>query len=165
MKKINSKGLQYLKFFHLLFIISWVGGAFSMAIISWSILFNEKIFYSNFLFMKLLDDFLIIPSAVFTVIIGLIYGILTNWGFLKFKWIIIKWIITIFQIIFGSIMLGPLLENIVFSLSNPVISNSFIIFKKILLLRIAGTFQLFLFIIVILISILKPMNKRMLKKI
>ena len=52
--------------------------------------------------IKLLDDFIIIPAAMGSLITGILLCWLTNWGFFKFNWIIFKLISTIAQILFGT---------------------------------------------------------------
>ena len=51
--------------------------------------------------MRLIDDIVVIPGAILTVVTGVIYGMFTNWGFFKHKWIIVKWILGITIIIVG----------------------------------------------------------------
>lgn len=35
------------------------------------------------------------PSAIFTIIQGIIYGFFTGWGFFKYKWVLFKWILAL----------------------------------------------------------------------
>jgi hypothetical protein len=45
--------------------------------------------------LKLLDDFVIIPSATLSSVTGTLLCWLTTWGFTKHYWIIAKWIATV----------------------------------------------------------------------
>ena len=38
---------------------------------------------------------------------GLAYSLCTNRGFIRHKWVILKWVITLSMIIYGDIVLGP----------------------------------------------------------
>jgi len=49
----------------------------------------------------------VIPGAIGCLLTGLAYSTLSNWGFFRQRWIIIKWIITISAIFFGTFFLGP----------------------------------------------------------
>ena len=49
----------------------------------------------------------VIPGAFGCLITGLIYSSFSNWGFFKHNWLIIKWIVTIAAILFGTFFLGP----------------------------------------------------------
>jgi hypothetical protein len=57
--------------------------------------------------LKLLDDFVIIPSATLSLITGGLLCWLTIWGFTKHYWVIVKWIATVTLIIIGTAWLGP----------------------------------------------------------
>jgi hypothetical protein len=57
--------------------------------------------------LKLLDDFVIIPSATLSSITGGLLCWLTIWGFTKHYWIIVKWIATVTLIVVGTAWLGP----------------------------------------------------------
>ncbi|HBR06724.1 MAG TPA: hypothetical protein DD766_06845, partial [Desulfovibrio sp.] len=40
------------------------------------------------------------------------YGLLTPWGFFKQRWIVVKWIITVGGVVFGTFWLGPWLNSL-----------------------------------------------------
>ena len=46
-------------------------------------------------------------GAVGCLLTGLLYSLLTGWGFFRHTWIMVKWIITIFCIASGMLFLGP----------------------------------------------------------
>lgn len=112
MPKFKAKGTKALKIIHFLFICLWVGGALSLLLLSF---FHRPTggdeLYSKLSSMKLIDDFVIIPGAMGNLIVGLIYGWWTKWGFFKHRWITIKWILTVTQILFGTFFLGPWLNS------------------------------------------------------
>ena len=49
----------------------------------------------------------VILGAFGCLITGLIYSSFSNWGFFKHTWLILKWIITVAAILFGTFFLGP----------------------------------------------------------
>ena len=61
--------------------------------------------------MTLIDDFVIIPIATAVVVTGICYGIFTKWGFIRFDWVIVKWIGTLLFIGFGAFFLGPWIDS------------------------------------------------------
>lgn len=61
--------------------------------------------------MKIIDDFIIIPAALGSLITGLIISWFTNWGFFKFNWVTVKWIVTVSSILFDTFWLGPWLNG------------------------------------------------------
>ena len=100
-----------LKTFHLLFVMMWLTGVFSMAV-----LYLLKPQSGDELFMMLhiilfVDYIFVIPGALFTVVIGVIYGMFTNWEFFKYNWITVKWIVAIIVILAGTFHFSPHLED------------------------------------------------------
>jgi len=93
-----------------------------------------------------------------SLITGLLICWLTNWGFLKFKWIIFKWISTIAQILFGTFWLGPWTNG------STAISDAerSLAFQNLTYLNFRemsnyfGSIQVLLLIVVVFISVFKP---------
>lgn len=111
-KMMERSGVQTLKILHLLFAFMWLGGAAALLLIN----FLAQPATGDELFMKLramqvIDDFLIIPGAMGNLLIGIVYGIYTRWGFFRHRWITVKWILTVAQILFGTFFLGPWLNG------------------------------------------------------
>ena len=91
MKKLGSKGIKILKILHLIFAMIWTSGAIAMVLIT----FLSKAQSVDELHMKysillVVDNWLIITGAMTSLVIGMVYGIFTNWGFFKHRWIIVK---------------------------------------------------------------------------
>lgn len=57
--------------------------------------------YGINLSMKFVDDWIIIPGAMGSLLTGVLYTVFTRWGWFKHRWITVKWAITIFGILFG----------------------------------------------------------------
>lgn len=162
MKKLNAKGMKVLKTCHLLLVMIWVVGVIAMAI-----LFLQRPKSGDELYMTLkiilfIDWVLVIPGALLTVVVGIIYGIFTNWGFFKHRWIIVKWIVSIVVILVGTFYYSPLLEQSLeiadrtreAALHNPiVISNMTQTF-------ICASIQGISITILVVISVFKPWKKK-----
>lgn len=111
MKKLSAKGMKVLKTVHLILVMLWVTGVLAM-----SSLFLLKPQSGDELYMSLkiilyIDWIFVIPSALLSVIVGIVYGIFTNWGFFKHKWITVKWIVSVLVILAGTFLYSPWLEN------------------------------------------------------
>jgi uncharacterized membrane protein len=162
MQKIGIKGQKWLKSFHMLFVCLWVGGAVTLSSKQFFISpLDAGELYGIMAFMKYIDDWVIIPGAMGALITGLIYSIWTNWGWVKHRWVLIKWCICLYGVIFGTYPLGPWLNEMTSlskmqgwaALANPVFMHN----KKMLLLF--GTLQAATLIFAVLISALKPWGK------
>jgi len=162
-KKLNPTGVKILKMFHLLFAIMWIGGALAMmSVIYLSDAQTSGEMYMRLRALQIIDDYLIVPGAMATLVVGIIYGIFTNWGFFKHRWLLVKWILTILQAGFGTFFLGPWLNNNVdiiratgeAAFTNPVFLNNLSMSKT------GGTAQAIILLSYIVISVLKPWKKK-----
>lgn len=162
MKKLSAKGQKWLKGFHIFFACLWVGAAVCLALMNIFLKTDDgNVLHGINLSMKFIDDFIIIPGAMGSLLTGLIYSIFTGWGWFKQNWIIIKWMINIFGIIFGTFWLGQWVNGLIpISETQGIgaLSNQTFMHNKNMVL-IWGTFQLCTLIFAVLISILKPWRK------
>lgn len=164
MKKLGQKGRSWLKGFHIFFACAWVGTGISMMVLS---LVNGHIQNGDELYavnasIKVLDDYIIIPAALGSLITGLLISLYTNWGFFKFNWVIFKWVATLAQIIFGTFWLGPWTNNAtaISDLERGLaLQNSAYLYDK-QMGAVFGGIQVLLLIAQVLISAYKPWGKR-----
>jgi hypothetical protein len=167
MKKLNAKQKQWLISLHVIFAGMWFGTAFCMIVIS---LMNRNTPNGDELYainsvMKLLDDVVIIPSAILSLLSGGFLCWLTIWGFFKHYWVIAKWIGTVTLIVAGTIWLGPW-TNAMTAISADsrlqALQNPLYVFDQKAVL-IGAIIQTFCFLIMIAISFVKPWGKRDIK--
>ena len=52
--------------------------------------------------LKIIDDWLIIGGANGCLLTGILYAAFTMWGFFRYIWMTIKWILTAFMIATGT---------------------------------------------------------------
>lgn len=160
MKKLSPQGVKILKMFHLFFAILWIGGGLALVILFFSVNpANGDELYMKSRIVQIIDDYLIIPGAMASLLIGIIYGIWTNWGFFKYKWIIVKWIMTVLQILFGTFVLGPWVnENVeIASTLRDAAMDDATLLHNVKMSQIWGTVQVAILVITfIVISVQKP---------
>lgn len=112
MKKLSPKGIKTLKLVHIVLSAMWFGGGVAVTLMP--ILrskYSNDAAYGIYIAMQFVDNAVIIPGAVGSVITGLIYSLFTGWGFTKHRWITCKWIFTVAMIIFGAAFLSPWVTN------------------------------------------------------
>lgn len=107
MKKLSRRGMLWLKCLHLLSAGAWLGSGLSLLLLILCIDLSGTGTPGITRAMKFIDDFVIIPGALGTLITGMAYSVWTNWGFFRHRWITVKWIITAAGILFGTFFLGP----------------------------------------------------------
>lgn len=164
MKTIGLKTRNWLKTIHILFACLWIGAAFCMLLLApvrgpitngdelWA--FNKAV--------KLIDDFIIIPSALGCLITGILFSLFTNWGFFKHKWITVKYIIAFGTILFGAFCLGPWVNGMeAISLSVRILALQDPAYMHYVAMnKYFGPLQTSILAVTIYISVFKPWGKR-----
>jgi len=155
-----------LKMFHIFFAFCWVIAALillSLLVIPQPVSDDELYMQSRI--VQIVDDYFIIPGALGSLLTGLIYGIWTHWGFFKHTWITVKWILTILQILFGTFILGPYVNNNVILADRirdkAMLSNDIVLFQaNVQITLIGGSIQFVLLVFMVVLSVQKPWRKR-----
>ena len=96
MKKTSKTALRWLRVCHMLTAPLWFGGAAAAFVLLRAGNPGGPLLYSR----------LVLPAALLTVIVGLLYGACTPWGFFRFRWIAAKWALTLSALLLA--MLGAL---------------------------------------------------------
>ena len=106
----NSQKL--LKVLHVYFGGIWCGGAASLFAIH-CLYFpgSGPELYARNMALIFIDYYIIIPAAAGILITGVFYSQLTNWGYFRYYWVIVKWGGTLFFIIIGFSWMVPWLNN------------------------------------------------------
>lgn len=164
MKKVETRGRKWLLFFHLFMVSAWVGAAICITLLRFNSAnpnSGDELFALNSS-IKLLDDFVIIPAALGTLLSGFLISLLTNWGFFKHNWVTIKWVVTVSAVLFGAFFLGPWVNSIteitdsmrILALDDPNYHS----YQR--LHAIFGTIQMTILIVTVFISVFKPFKKK-----
>lgn len=96
--------------FHILCCGIWMGSAIAMGmLIVWlgRSTESDSAFAATWMAIKMIDDFVIIPSCIASFVTGCVMSWGTKWGFFKWRWIVAKIVATTTLIAFGLIVLGP----------------------------------------------------------
>ena len=109
MPKISIQQKNWLLTTHVGFAALWSGAVLSMFLLS---LRNTKALNAEALYalnsaITLLDDFIVIPAAIGSVLTATLLCWTTNYGFTKFYWVISKWFLTTALVVFGTFWLFP----------------------------------------------------------
>ena len=158
MAKLKSKGLKWLKGFHLIAVACWVGGAVSLILLYFlkNTVTDGNVLYGINQSIHHVDmGVIVIPGAFGCLLTGLMYSLFSNWGFFKHPWLLFKWIVTILAILFGTFFLGPW-ESAMMEISGQIgmssLSDPTYLYNEKMNL-IFGTIQVLVLMITIFISI------------
>jgi uncharacterized membrane protein len=142
----------------------WFGTSLCMVLISLNnrnTTNGDKLYAINSV-LKLLDDFVIIPSATLSSITGALLCWLTMWGFTKHYWMLVKWVVTVVLIVVGTAWLGPLTHTIT-GISQTqrlqALPHPLYVWDQITLI-IGAVTQTLCLLAMLIISVLKPWGRR-----
>lgn len=163
MRTFNVTSMKILKIVHLVFAIGWTGAGICMLIL----LFNPPLgnadrMYLHSVVLKMLDDYVIIPSAIGILTTGILYGVFTKWGFFRNHWLTLKWFITFFMLLTGTFAMGPCVNenaSYISDLSYYISTESNMMPNIIMALR-WGIIQNILLLIVLILSVFKPWTRK-----
>lgn len=168
MAKLGIKSKNWLLLAHIGFAALWTGAVLSMFLLS---LRNTASASGDALYtldsaINLLDDYIVIPAAIGSVLTATVLCWGTNYGFTKFYWVITKWIMTTGLVVFGTFWLFPWgnraerisVQEGLNALANPVYAFDV---KGVL---IGTLIQALCLVVIIGISVLKPWGRRSAKQ-
>lgn len=107
---ISAAAQRALKVIHLMAVSFWIGGCVALLALLLVSLHAESgselygVFRGMNIITLIVAAYLGGYGSFFT---GLAYSICTNRGFTRHKWIIFKWVMTVFIILSGAIYMGP----------------------------------------------------------
>lgn len=167
MPKLSIHQKNWLLSAHVGFSALWTGTVLSMLLLAFRNTHstNADALYTLNSAITLLDDWIVIPSAIGSVVTATFLCWVTNYGFFKFYWVITKWVLTTGLIAFGTFWLFPW-GNVAVRLSgqeglealhNPIYNFDA---KGVLL---GAIIQILTLVVIIGISVLKPWGRRSVK--
>lgn len=106
--QLGKNGKKWLKSFHILFAGMWVTGGLTATLLIFFMQADsgEELYGINKV-IHFIDLVIIVIGNTGLLITGIIYALFTRWGWFKYRWINVKWIITFVGMLFGIIFLGP----------------------------------------------------------
>ncbi len=162
---MNKKTRSLIKTFHIIFACLWLGASASIVLLQclrgWSPNSLELAALNQE--FAILDFALIIPGAVGSLLTGFVICKTTSWGFIRYRWVIVKWAGTLLGILVGSALLGPWQLKMVsltsqaesiLAAGSPYPSIRFFF-------SLTGLLQVILLLFIVTVSVIKPWGKRL----
>jgi hypothetical protein len=102
-KKLTVTPRRWLISAHILFSIIWLGTSLCLLILGLTALGTNDpgTLHTTYLLAEVLDKTLIWGSSIGALATGFLLSILTHWGLLRFYWIIVKEVLSIFSFALG----------------------------------------------------------------
>jgi uncharacterized membrane protein len=114
-KSVHPGTRKWLKFFHLVFSMSWFGSSLSLLALNFfmpqpdsasALVFQHVIFYR-------VATIIVSAASVLSLITGLLLCWKSAWGFFRHWWVVIKLFATVAVILFCIIVTGPAAEKLI----------------------------------------------------
>ena len=125
---------------HLFFAAVWIGGILALGLVGVQALAGAPGYGLSWW----IDSVMIIPACLGSLATGLVFSLKTSWGFLRHRWVALKWALTVSMIVLGATVLGPWVTA---SQTDPTLIPS--------ILALAAA-QLVLLLFMLVLSTLKP---------
>lgn len=164
MGKLGKSGTQRLKAFHIIFFVMWMGGV--MALVTVQLLghpSSPEMYLMAARDQLVIDMVLIIPGGVGIIATAALYPLLTRMGSPKKLWIRWKWILTVVLLAIGAGFMGVSVKSNTAYVERAIAEgtfNSAVYWDAVIPVAVAGIIQLVLFLVVLHLSITKPLGKR-----
>ena len=157
MIKLKKNGYLTLKLIHIILACTWIGGAVAALFL---LLFrlNGENAYGVMTAFQIIDLGIIVPSNAGSLLTGLLFSLMTHWGFTKHRWIVAKYLINLIPAILGAVLFAPLLIRML-EIANAigadiVLRNEFYNLRNNFALLITG--QLLLLLTAVYLPLFKP---------
>lgn len=163
MKKIGPYGMKWLKIIHVFLVVLFFGGILSSLALNFYInLTKYDVSYLGYKNLIIISDHIVRWGAIGTLLVGLTYGFFTNWGFFKYKWVGVKFILYIIQTIVGIFIVDKLLvANMeLLETQKEMALNNPIFIRNHEIRQYAVYFQIIMTSFIFIISYLKPWRKK-----
>ena len=109
-RNLGPLGMKWLKILHILLAILFLGGILSSFTLTlWLDLAAFDEVYITYQNLLLISDHIVRYGAQGTLLVGIIYGAFTTWGFFKHRWLTVKWIIFTVQTMLGIFVVDHLM--------------------------------------------------------
>lgn len=165
---ISTNSKKILRFFHAIFAASMLGGLTAvlvMLIVKKNCNISaENIFGVDLSILKIYT-WGVNYAFLALILTSLIFGLFTEWGFVKFRWIIFKWIITLGMFALTWFGLGPAICGMT-SISDAALNNSAMSEQYLNFQRDAIIFciiEIMAVLLIFLVSVFKPWGARNIK--
>lgn len=160
---LGPTGKHWLKSIHLIFSVIWLGAAISMNVLrfAWTPAGSSDLYAVDHS-IALIDDWVVVPSAWGSLLTGLLESWLTSWGFFKYRWVTVKWLVTVAIMIYAPLFISQWDREIqaiskvegLFALQNPTYLHDRFLYT------LSGLGLILALILLSVISTLKPWTKQ-----
>ncbi|GFK96072.1 hypothetical protein NNJEOMEG_03946 [Fundidesulfovibrio magnetotacticus] len=110
--RLRGFPLRWLKILHVCFAALWAGATVCLTLVQYGFdPANGAQMHAYRAIVWIIDRDVVAPSALLCMVTGFFYSAMTPYGFVKYWWVILKWIVTVCYNLAGFLVLSPWLER------------------------------------------------------
>jgi hypothetical protein len=117
MRTLNPKGLKALRIVHVGVASVWLGGVVMMFALSLSAIGKSTGQAQGAWESLATIDHILRPFVAATLVIGVVFGLWTPWGFVRHRWIVVKWALALATVATSSAIVVSGTRSTIASLS------------------------------------------------
>ncbi|GAA3018130.1 hypothetical protein [Streptosporangium longisporum] len=106
MKRVTRRGKQILDVLHYTTSVGWLGVGFTQLALNLFALSVPELRVPAHEIAHLLDRWVLILLALGSLVTGLLLGLKTRWGVLRYRWVLVKLLLTLALLVFAPVWLG-----------------------------------------------------------
>ena len=157
---ISPRGMKLMRVIHIVAAQIWFGAV--ICIFGFALYCFNNTAVEQFLVLAPmipeLYKMVVLPAAIACILQGIIYGIFSPWGFVKFKWVLAKWILAILVVLCTGMGGIGQMFMIVDTVQKSNLQHITLYDGTVFFIFIGG--QMLLLCIMTILSVLKPKNKK-----
>ncbi len=161
--RLSQKKKSFLVAIHVIAVASWIGGTLGMMLLGLYLqnaANGEQLAYT-LVSMEVIDENLLKYPALLSLLTGIMLSVWTQWGLVKYYWVMMKLVLTIMTILIGifflndwTASLAEMVEKMGFStLQNPDFQKTW------LSMIITASFNLICLVLMVFLTYFKPFGK------
>lgn len=103
----GRNGRQWLKSLHLIVSVIWLGAAISMNLLryGWAPTASGDLYAVDH-GIAVIDNLVVVSAAWLSLLTGLLESWFTTWGFFKFRWVTVKWVLTLAIMVYAPLFIS-----------------------------------------------------------
>jgi len=145
--------LRLVKTLHIFTVSIWLGAVVVAFALLASSLSDPERFVATTRWIPWIFSRILLPTALITILVGLYYGFLTNYGFIRNRWITVKWVLLLILIPCTATTIGSLATILVPFLESGTLPT---LWGDATVPLILLAFQTIVLLIITILSVYKP---------
>lgn len=106
MKRVTKRGKQILDILHYTTSVGWLGVGFTQLALNLFALLVPELRVPAHEIAHLLDRWVLILLSLGSLTTGLLLGLKTKWGLVRYRWVAVKLLLTLALLVFAPIWMG-----------------------------------------------------------